>query len=172
MRQGRTMSFRKTLLSLAAFGLGFAMPAAAAQTTRPGLDAASASAIVAGCQAWSGAHNVPMTVAVFDQSMTLQALLRMDGAIPVSLDVAQLKGRAAAGVGASTANLAALAIEEPAIYQVPGMSVLQGGVPIFTAEGVLIGGVGASGGSGEDDEACAMAGIEAAGLTYNRAGAE
>ena len=172
MRQGRSMSFRKTVLSLAVLGLGLAVPAASAQTARSGLDAASASAIVAGCQAWSGEHNVPMTVAVFDQSANLQALLRMDGAIPVSLDVAQLKGRTAAGVGESTANLAAQAIEEPAIYQVPGMSVLQGGVPIFTADGVLLGGVGASGGSGADDEACAMAGVEAAGLAYNRGGAE
>jgi glc operon protein GlcG len=172
MRQGRIMNIRNTVLSLAVLGLGFAVPATSAQTSRPSLDAASASAIIAGCQAWSAQHNMPLTVAVFDQSTNLQALLRMDGALLVSLDIAQSKARTAASLGESTGSLAQYAVGDPGIYHVPGLSTLQGGVPIFTSEGVLIGGVGASGGSGAEDEACAIAGVEAAGLSYHLAAAE
>jgi len=39
-----------------------------------------------------------------------------------------------------------------------------GGVPIYSADGILLGGVGVSGGKPADDAACAAAGIEAAGL--------
>lgn len=168
------MMFRKTFLSLAALGAGFSLSlsAATAQTARPGLDAASAGAIVDACQAWAVEHDVRLTIAVFDQGANLQALQRMDGAILASLDIAQWKGRTAANLGRTTRELGEAAIDRPAIYSVPDLATLQGGVPILTAEGVLIGGVGASGASSAVDEACAMAGIEAAGLTYNRAEAE
>jgi len=172
MRMGLLMNIRTIFLGLAAFGLAFAAPLAQAQTARPGLDAATASTIIAACEAYAVEHELQLTIAVFDEGANLQGLLRMDGAILASLDIAQWKGRTAANLGRTTGGLGEAAIDRPAIYHVPGLATLQGGVPIRNAAGVLIGGVGASGAASDDDEACAMAGIEAAGLTYNRAGAE
>ncbi len=166
------MNLRTTCLSLAAFGLALAAPAAQAQTARPTLDAAAATAIIAACEAWAVDHDLQLTIAVFDQGANLQALLRMDGAILASLEIAQWKGTTAASLGRTTGELGEAAIDRPAIYHVPNLATLRGGVPILTGDGVLVGGVGASGASSADDEACAMAGIEAAGLSHNRAGAE
>ena len=166
------MNSRTIRIGLAAFGLALAVPVAQAQTERPGLDAATASTIITACTAYAVEHGLHLTIAVFDEGANLQGLLRMDGAILASLDIAQWKGRTAANLGQMTGGLGEAALDRPAIYHVPGLSTLQGGVPIRTVAGELIGGVGASGAASADDEACAMAGIEAAGLTYNRAGAE
>ncbi|SDM68220.1 GlcG/HbpS family heme-binding protein [Maricaulis salignorans] len=167
------MNSRTAILGfLAVAGLALTAPLAHAQTPRATLDASTAGTIIAACEAYADEHALKLTIAVFDEGANLQALSRMDGAILASLEIAQWKGRTAANLGQLTGGLGAAAQDRPEIYHVPGLATLQGGVPIRTAAGELIGGVGASGASSADDEACAMAGIMAAGLTYQRAGAE
>ncbi len=48
----------------------------------------------------------------------------------------------------------------PGIAQVPGIIAFAGGLPIMTADNVHIGGIGVSGGTADQDETCAQAGID------------
>ena len=50
----------------------------------------------------------------------------------------------------------------PGIAQVPGIIAFAGGLPIMTADKVQIGGIGVSGGTADQDETCAQAGLDAA----------
>jgi glc operon protein GlcG len=49
----------------------------------------------------------------------------------------------------------------PGIADVPGIITFAGGLPIMTASKVHIGGIGASGGTSDQDEACVKAGLDA-----------
>ncbi len=98
----------------------------------------------------------PVTVVVLDQSGHLKAMQREDGASMFRFDVATGKAWAAVGMGASSRALAATAAGKflPQI----------GGVLIRDAQGNILGAAGASGGTGEEDEAVCAYGIEQAGL--------
>lgn len=130
----------------------------AAQTSRPMLDYASAAAVRDGCLAWAGERGLTVAVAVFDESGTLLAFAHMDGAASAVGDIAQWKGRSAATIHVASAETASWG-EGP-----PGLATWEGGLPIFSAEGVALGGVGVSGAESAEDTACGKAGIAAAGL--------
>ena len=136
-----------------------ALPAPlAAQTPRPMLDYASAATIRDACLAWAAERDLAVAVAVFDESGTLLAFAHMDGASSAVGGFAQWKGRSAATVHVASAETANWG-EGP-----PGLATWEGGLPIFSAEGVALGGVGVSGAESAEDVACGKAGIAAAGL--------
>lgn len=136
-----------------------ALPAPiAAQTSRPMLDYASAATIRDTCVAWAAERELAVAVAVFDESGTLLAFAHMDGAASAVGDFAQWKGRSAATIHVASAVTAEWGRGPP------GLATWEGGVPVFSAEGVALGGVGVSGAQSADDVACAKAGIAAAGL--------
>ncbi len=87
------------------------------------------------------------------------------------LDVAQGKAWAAVAMGASSKALAKRAKDNPNFFvtlaaTASGKFLPQTGAALIKNEqGVIIGAAGGSGGTGEEDEACCVAGIEAAGLT-------
>ncbi len=137
-----------------------------AQEMRPALTAASAKAIVAGCEAYATDKGWRLNIAVFDQGKNLMAFLRMDGAQLGSVDIAQWKANAAAAFPRPTKGAAESAQTFPAIGHAPNIAVFEGGEAIFTAGGVHIGGVGVSGARGFEDAECGRAGIDKAGLTY------
>lgn len=92
----------------------------------------------------------------------------MDNAFLGSIDISQKKARTAVlfnGLYASADLYAAVQPGAP-LYDVQntngGLVVFGGGVPIYV-DGILIGGVGVSGGSVEQDLSVANAGIEALG---------
>jgi glc operon protein GlcG len=165
------MMIRNAILASGFLAMMVALPASA-QESRPVLAASTAQDIVAGCQAWAEEHALNLVIAVYDQGVDLKAYLRMDEAPYASIAIAQWKGEGAAGLGMTSAAVGGLAENNPAIYTTPALATLRGGVPIRTADGVLLGGVGVSGASGADDELCAIAGVEAAGLTISRPEAE
>jgi uncharacterized protein GlcG (DUF336 family) len=131
----------------------------AAQTPRPMLDYASAATIRDTCLAWAAERQLTVAVAVFDESGKLLALAHMDGAASAVGDVAQWKGRSAATVHVASATTAEWGRGPP------GLATWEGGLPVFSAAGVALGGVGVSGAESADDVACARAGIAAAGLS-------
>lgn len=131
---------------------------AAAQTPRPMLDYASAAAIRDGCVAWAGERELAVAVAVFDERGTLLAFALMDGAASAVGDYAQWKGRSTAMIRVASAETAEWGRGPP------GLATWEGGLPVFSAEGVALGGVGVSGAESADDVACGKAGIAAAGL--------
>lgn len=146
----------KTRLTMLA-ALALAAPGAA-QTARPMLDYASAAAIRDGCVAWAQERDLSVAVAVFDERGTLMAFALMDGAPSAVGNYAQWKGRSAATIHVASADTANWG-RGPA-----ELATWEGGVPVFSAEGVALGGVGVSGAESAEDVACGKAGIAAAGL--------
>jgi len=112
----------------------------------------------------------PMAVAVLDAHGNLTAVQRQDGATGFRIDIATGKAWAAVQMGASSRVLWQRAGENPAFFSAlaasgQGRFVPQtGAVLIKDGEGRIIGAAGASGGTGEQDEAICAAGVRAAGL--------
>ena len=112
----------------------------------------------------------PLAVAVLDDGGHVKALRREDEASMFRNDVAIGKAWAAVGMGASSRTLLQRAKENPQFFgalaaTAQGKFLPQtGAVLIKDPEGNVIGAAGASGGTGDEDEAVCMAGIAAAGL--------
>jgi uncharacterized protein GlcG (DUF336 family) len=113
---------------------------------------------------------VPMTVAVLDAGGHLVAFKREDRSGILRYDIAYGKAWGALGMGFGSRTLYERAANTPqffnALYVASGGRVVTnpGGVLIRDAEGDVIGAVGISGDTSDKDEACAIAGIEAAAL--------
>ena len=112
----------------------------------------------------------PLAVVVLDDSGNVKAAQREDGASMFRFDVAQGKAWAAVAMGASSRALAKRAKDNPNFFitlaaTAGGKFLPQtGGVLIRDASGQILGAAGASGGTGEEDEAVCAYGIERAGL--------
>jgi uncharacterized protein GlcG (DUF336 family) len=112
----------------------------------------------------------PLAVAVLDTGGHLIAFKREDGAGFVRFDIAFGKAWGALGMGFGTRELAERAAKFPtfvatlATLSQGRMVPSPGGVLIVNAEREVVGAVGISGDVGDNDEECAIAGIEAVGL--------
>jgi uncharacterized protein GlcG (DUF336 family) len=113
----------------------------------------------------------PLCVAVLDDGGNLKALKREDGASILRPQIAISKAWGAVGMGESSRSLADRLKDRPAFLG--ALSDMSGGKVVPVAGGVLImdgntimGAAGASGGTADEDEACVIAGIQAAGLAY------
>jgi uncharacterized protein GlcG (DUF336 family) len=144
---------------------GVPAPAAAAQ-----LEAGAAQAIIAGCVRHSSERRQSHAIVVVDPGGQLVAALRMDGNGFGIMDFALAKARAAAAWGFGTGRMAEAARETSGFADAPHVVTVAGGLPVYSADGgERIGAVGVSGEAPADDEACAAAGIAAAGLRSSRA---
>ena len=137
----------------------------------PSLSLAQANQIIAAALATSKASGFkPMGIAVLDDAGNLKAFAREDGASMFRFDVAQGKAWGAVGMGASSRVLAQRAKDNPNFFvalaaTASGKFLPQtGAVLIKDGAGHLLGAVGASGGTGDEDELICIAGVEAAGL--------
>ncbi len=102
-----------------------------------------------------------VTVSVVNRDGALIALLRNELAGPASVDSATGKAYASAGFRAPSGNLGEAAKTNPGILQMPKFVVLRGGLP-FSSQGEVIGAIGVGGApSGDQDEVCAKAGVDA-----------
>ncbi len=137
-----------------------------AQEMRPALTSSSAKMILRGCEEFAEKKHLRVVIAVVDQGKNLVTFLRMDGAVLGAADIALWKASSSALFGASTKEYENLAKKNPLLGLAPQIAVLEGGEPIYTLNGFLIGGVGVSGAAAADDAACARAGIVAAKLTH------
>ena len=114
----------------------------------------------------------PMGIAVLDASGNLKAFASEDGASMFRFDIARAKAWGAVGMGASSRVLMQRAKDNPNFFvslsaTSDGKFLPQtGAVVIKDASGQIIGAVGASGGTGDEDEAICIAGVEAAGLAH------
>ena len=112
----------------------------------------------------------PLTVAVLDAGGHLVAFKREDRSGLLRFDIAFGKAWGALGMGFGSRTLAARAAKTPVFFTAlaaasEGCIVTNpGGVLIRSAAGDVIGAVGISGDTSDRDEACAISGIEAAGL--------
>ncbi len=135
-------------------------------TNAASLTSAEADQIVHRAQAKAAELGIHVTVAVVDAGGLLVALARMDGAPPLSPQVAESKAVGAVMLHRDGAALADLAKDRPGFFSVadrltrmpivPGL----GSVLVRKGDGV-VGAVGVSGGRPEQDLECAQAGVSA-----------
>ena len=113
----------------------------------------------------------PLGVVVLDVSGHVISAQRDDGASMFRLDVAKGKAWGAVAMGASSRALAKRAKDNPNFFvslsaTAEGKFLPQTGAALIKAkDGTLLGAAGASGGTGDEDEACCVYGIEQAELT-------
>ena len=106
-------------------------------------------------EAEAAAVGVPVTVAVVDGEAGLVYLARMDDALPASRDLAIAKAQTAASLRMTTEEVGRLAAPGAALYGIqhvaPGRVVLFGGGLPLRLGGAVVGGIGVSGGTVEED---------------------
>jgi uncharacterized protein GlcG (DUF336 family) len=108
---------------------------------------------------------VPMVTAVVDTGGNLVALHRMDGALLASLDIAVNKAYTALSVRLPTHELGKLAQPGQPLYGIDHtnsgrMVIFGGGLPLYS-ENRVVGGIGVSGGTVEEDLLVAEAAVKA-----------
>ncbi len=131
-----------------------------------------ANQIIAGAFARAAALGLkPLGVSVLDAGGHLVAFQRQDGASFLRPQMSSGKAYAALAVGMGGRRVEAIARERPhlttGVSDLSGGKILPvvGGVLIRDAAGTVIGAVGISGDTSDNDETAAIAGIETAGLT-------
>ncbi|HET9203670.1 MAG TPA: heme-binding protein [Acidimicrobiia bacterium] len=114
----------------------------------------------------------PMTVVVVDDSGDIKAAQRQDGASMFRFDVALGKAWGAVAFGTSSRDLGERAKDNPNFYltlaSTAGGKLLPqaGAVLIKDESGVILGAVGASGGSGDEDERICIHGVDSVDLSH------
>jgi uncharacterized protein GlcG (DUF336 family) len=110
-----------------------------------------------------------MCIAVVDSGANLKAFYRMDDAWVGSIDIAIKKAKTAVFFGMPTGQIGKLSQPGGSLYGIEhsndGLITFPGGLPIVDHEGVLIGAIGVSGSSVENDHLVAEAGVKVIGVS-------
>jgi uncharacterized protein GlcG (DUF336 family) len=113
----------------------------------------------------------PLSVAVLDAGGHLLAFQREDRASTLRPQIAIAKASGALGLGIPSRKIGEILTERPAFavslsaIAPQGLVPAAGGVIVVDGSGLPIAAVGVTGDSSDNDELCAVAGIEAAGLS-------
>jgi uncharacterized protein GlcG (DUF336 family) len=139
----------------------------ASKLALPGdLTLAQAQKVVAAAEAKAQLQGTLMNIAVIDAGGNLKAFARMDGAFLGSIDISLKKAKTARDFNMSSKELGDLAQPGKPLYGIEvtngGLAIFGGGELIRDKSGTIIGAIGVSGSSVEDDMAVSQAG--AAGL--------
>ena len=120
-----------------------------------------AKKVVAGAEAEAKKNNWPVVIVVLDSGGQLVMLQRLDNAQWGSVEIAKEKARSAVALRRPTKALQDAVAQGGANLRLLtiGYSVLEGGIPII-ADGKIIGGVGVSGVTSQQDAQIAQAGID------------
>jgi uncharacterized protein GlcG (DUF336 family) len=130
-----------------------------AQSYGPDISVDVARKVAAGAIAECQKNNWRVAVAIVDTHGSLVYFERIDDTQFASMDIAIKKAEVAARFRRSTrAFVDAIAKGGPSVMTLPGMIASFGGLPIVSS-GKVIGAVGVSGVTGDQDEQCAKAGI-------------
>ena len=108
-------------------------------------------------------RELKIAIAIMDAHGNLKYYRRMDGNGFVSVRMSQLKAYTSASMAVSTKDLAKRneKLSNGPYLGVPGIVLLEGGLPIITRDGQHIGSIGISGATPELDGICAQAGVDA-----------
>ena len=127
------------------------------------LSTEQAQAIVSSARDKAVALDTKMNIAVVDRGNNLKAFLRMDGAWLGSIDIAMKKARTARSFDMPTGQLGQLSQPGGPLFNIEhsneGLITFPGGLPILADDGSVIGAIGVSGSSVENDHLVAEAGI-------------
>jgi uncharacterized protein GlcG (DUF336 family) len=121
--------------------------------------------VIGAAQKRAVAIGQPMNIAVADEGGNLVAHVRMDGAWIGSIDISIKKAFTARAFDIATKDLAPLAQPGGDFFGIEASNsgrvmIFAGGIPLKRA-GKVLGAIGVSGGSGEQDQTVAAAGAEA-----------
>ncbi len=108
-------------------------------------------------------NQIKIAIAIMDAHGNLKYFQRMDGNSFISVHMSQLKAMTSASMPVSTKALAERnnGLTNSPYSSVPGIVLLEGGLPIITRDGQHIGSIGISGANPELDGICAQAGLDA-----------
>jgi len=155
--------------AMAAAFLVCAGSAALALDRVPVISLEAAKKIAAGCEAKAKEMNWKMNISVVDSGANEIFFEKMDGAFLGSREIALHKAQTSAHFPFPTRAIEQLSYGKdlkggtvPGLALVPGIIAFAGGLPIMTADNVHIGGLGVSGGTADQDETCAQAGLDGA----------
>ncbi|MBZ5566073.1 MAG: heme-binding protein [Acidobacteriia bacterium] len=126
-----------------------------------------AERIVAAAKKKAAEINTQMDIAVVDAGGNLKAFARMDGAWLGSIDIAQRKARTARWFDMNTGEIGKLSQPGGPLYGIEhsngGLITFPGGVPLKNSKGEVVGAIGVSGSTVENDHTAAAAGAAALG---------
>ncbi len=124
-----------------------------------------AGAVVEGAKKKAEELKIKQNIAVVDAGGNLKAFARMDGAWLGSIDIAEKKAKTSRYFDMPTGEIGKLSQPGGPLYQIEvsnhGLITFPGGVPIKASDGTVIGAVGVSGSTVDNDNACAEAGAAA-----------
>lgn len=127
-----------------------------------GITLDQAMKVVAAAQAKAEKQGTLMDIAVVDAGANLTAFVRMDGAFLGSIDISIKKAKTARFFNMPTGKLGALAQPGQPLFNIEfsnnGLITFPGGLPLKAKNGKIIGAIGVSGSSVEDDHEVALAG--------------
>ena len=156
---------RRFLSTIVAAGVLFTAASAAAQAPPPygaPISLEQAKKVMAGAEAEAKKNNWPVVIAILDSGGQLVMLQRLDNAQWGSVEIAKEKARSSVALRRPTKVFQDLISQGGANLRLLniGYSVLEGGIPII-ADGKIIGSVGVSGVTSQQDAQIAQAGIDA-----------
>lgn len=130
-----------------------------------GITLKQAEAAVAAAKAKAEELNTLMNIAIVDAGTNLVAFAHMDNAWLGSIDIAQKKARTARYFNMPTGEIGKLSQPGGSLYNIEhsngGLITFPGGLTIKNAAGEIIGAIGVSGDTVENDHAVAQAGADA-----------
>lgn len=155
-----------TIVTICAMALCTSLANALEMSPTLSLDVARMMATA--CESMAKQKAWRMNIAVVDSGAQPVLFVRMDRSFLGSGDIAMTKAQTSAKFPFSTRLVQELSYGKdgkpaplPGLVHVPGLVAFAGGLPVRAA-GVHIGGIGVSGGSADEDESCAQAGLDAA----------
>jgi glc operon protein GlcG len=166
MRMARLLSLLVAVVMLIAVGSASAQTPAPAPAPPPAygtpISLEQAKKVMAGAEAEAKKNNWPVVITILDSGGNLVMLQRLDNAQWGSIEIAKEKARSAVALRRPTKALQDLIAQGGANLRLLniGYSVLEGGIPIVV-DGKIIGSVGVSGVTSQQDAQIAQAGIDA-----------
>ncbi|MCL4691437.1 MAG: heme-binding protein [Candidatus Hydrogenedentes bacterium] len=131
----------------------------------PDIDLESARRVVDAARKKAADLDCKMNIAVVDVGANLKAFARMDGAWLGSIDISIKKARTARFFDMPTGAIGELSQPGGSLFNIEvsngGLITFPGGVPLKDKSGNVVGAIGVSGSTVENDHACATAGAEA-----------
>jgi len=162
----RLLSLLVAVVMLIALGSASAQTPAPAPAPPPAygtpISLEQAKKVMAGAEAEAKKNNWPVVITILDSGGNLVMLQRLDNAQWGSIEIAKEKARSAVALRRPTKALQDLIAQGGANLRLLniGYSVLEGGIPIVV-DGKIIGSVGVSGVTSQQDAQIAQAGIDA-----------
>jgi glc operon protein GlcG len=130
--------------------------------TKPSLTSADVKKMLAACEAEAAKNKWGVAIAILDEGGHLLGFTRMDGAGPISAEVAIGKARTSALTKRPSKFFEDRVKERPAFASFPAGTLIQGALPIMY-QSECVGAIGVSGVASHEDEQIAQAGVNALG---------